>query len=51
MLPGIDNKVVKIKIRECFNLLETAKVTNKNSKDALRLMRFYQLLEDIKSVK
>ncbi len=50
-LPSIDNKVVRIKIRECINLLEGTEVKAPNTKHVLRLMRFYQLLEDVNDVK
>ena len=50
-LHSIDNKIVRIKMKECINLLECTEVKAPNTKHVLRLMRFYQLLEDINDVK
>ena len=47
-LPAIDDKVVKIKIRECIKLIEGIKYSTKqHTYNVLKLMRFYQLLEDV----
>jgi len=47
-LPAIDDKVVKIKIRECIKLIEAIKYSTKqHTYNVLKLMRFYQLLEDV----
>ncbi len=48
VFPKIDNKVVKIKITECLKMINRVKVSPKNETDnVLKLMRFYQLLEDV----
>ncbi len=49
LFPKIDDKVVKIKITECLKLIRKINVTPKNeTTNVLKLMRFYQLLEDVK---
>lgn len=49
-LPKIDDKVIKIKIKECINLVSKTKINNAEStNNVLKLMRFYQLLEDVKN--
>ncbi len=49
VFPKIDNKVVKIKIKECINLIETVNTKKgTTTNNVLKLMRFYQLLEDVK---
>ena len=49
-LPKIEDKVIKIKIKECINLVTKAKLKNTESTtNVLKLMRFYQLLEDVKN--
>tara|TARA_B100000287_G_C20607780_1_gene770784 strand:+ start:237 stop:1082 length:846 start_codon:yes stop_codon:yes gene_type:complete len=49
MFPKIDDKVIRIKISECINLVDNVKVRGaKNTKNVLKLMRFYQLLEDVR---
>ena len=48
-LPKIDNKVVKIKLKECMSLIKETRPSNKSyEKQILKLMRFHQLLEDVK---
>lgn len=49
VFPKIGNKVVKIKIRECIKLIEEVDTSKgKITDNVLKLMRFYQLLEDVK---
>jgi len=49
-LPKIEDKVIKIKIKECINLVNKTKFKNTESTvNVLKLMRFYQLLEDVKN--
>jgi len=49
MFPKIDDKVIRIKISECINIVDNVKVRGgKNTKNVLKLMRFYQLLEDVR---
>ena len=49
ILPQVDNKVVKIKLRECMSIITEAKPSSKSyTKEILKLMRFHQLLEDVK---
>jgi SMC interacting uncharacterized protein involved in chromosome segregation len=49
LVPKIDDKVTKIKIRECITLIKDVKVMGaKQTPNILKLMRFYQLLEDVK---
>lgn len=48
-LPKIEDKVIKIKVKECINLVEKTKFKKAESAGSmLKLMRFYQLLEDLK---
>jgi len=44
----IDNKIIKIKISECVKLLGETKIATPNNSHILKLMRFYQLLSEIK---
>ena len=44
----IDDKVIKIKIKECIHLIGNTNIKGKHTANVLRLMRFYQLLEDVK---
>ena len=44
----IDDKVIKIKIKECIHLIENSNIKGKHTSNVLKLMRFYQLLEDVK---
>jgi mRNA-degrading endonuclease RelE of RelBE toxin-antitoxin system len=49
-LPKIDDKVIKIKIKECIKLIEDTKYSSKqHSHNVLKLMRFYQLMEDVRN--
>ena len=49
-LPKIEDKVIKIKIKECINLVNKTKFKNTESTvNVLKLMRFYQLLEDVRN--
>ena len=48
MLPKINNRVIKIKIKECLNLIANKPVKSANSNNVLKIMRFYQLMEDVK---
>jgi len=45
----VDDKVIKIKIKECIHLIETTNIRGKHTANVLKLMRFYQLLEDVKN--
>jgi len=51
LLPKVDDKVVSIKIKECINIIDENYNTIgiNRTQHVLRVMRFYQLLEDIKS--
>jgi hypothetical protein len=51
LLPEIDDKVVSIKIKECINIIDKNYNTIgiNRTQHVLRVMRFYQLLEDIRS--
>mgnify|MGYP001158090365 FL=1 len=44
----IDNKIIKIKIAECVKLLNETKVTTPKTSQVLKLMRFYQLVSEIR---
>jgi len=44
----INDKVIKIKIKECIHLIESTNIHGKHTSNVLKLMRFYQLLEDVK---
>ena len=44
----INNKIIKIKIRECVKLLSETKIAQPNTQHILKLMRFYQLISEIK---
>jgi tRNA nucleotidyltransferase/poly(A) polymerase len=44
----ISDKVIKIKIKECIHLIESTNIQGKHTSNVLKLMRFYQLLEDVK---
>jgi len=49
-LSKIENKVIKIKLKECITLIRETKPSNRSySKDILKLMRFHQLLEDVRN--
>lgn len=49
VFPKIDDKIVRIKIKECVSLISSAKNNSKaHPNNILKLMRFYQLLEDVK---
>ena len=45
----VDDKVIKIKIKECIHLIENTNIRGKHTSNVLKLMRFYQLLEDVKN--
>ena len=47
---SIDNKVVKIKIKECVKLVNETKIAKPKTSHVLKLMRFYQLVSEIKNV-
>jgi hypothetical protein len=44
----IDDKVIKIKIKECIHLIGNMNIRGKHTANVLKLMRFQQLLEDVK---
>jgi mRNA-degrading endonuclease RelE of RelBE toxin-antitoxin system len=49
-LSKVDDKVIKIKIKECIKLIEDTKYsTKKHTHNVLKLMRFQQLVEDVKN--
>ena len=50
-LPSIDDPVVNIKIKECINIIDKNydAIGRDQTKHVLRVMRFYQLLEDVKN--
>ena len=50
-LPSIDDPVVNIKIKECINIIDKNydSIGRDQTKHVLRVMRFYQLLEDVKN--
>lgn len=49
VFPKINDKVVKIKLTECLKMIRKVNVTPKSeTTNVLKLMRFYQLLEDVK---
>tara|TARA_B100000902_G_scaffold86931_1_gene91112 strand:- start:5485 stop:6327 length:843 start_codon:yes stop_codon:yes gene_type:complete len=49
LYPQINNKVVKIKLKECVTLLNKTSVSQKNiDGNVLKLMRFYQLVSEVK---
>jgi hypothetical protein len=51
LYPQIENKVVKIKLKECVTLLNKTSVSQKNiDNNVLKLMRFYQLVSEVKGV-
>jgi hypothetical protein len=51
LYPQIDSKVVKIKLKECVTLLNKTSISQKNiESNVLKLMRFYQLVSEVKSV-
>jgi len=45
---SIDNKIMKIKITECVKLLSETKIATPTNAHVLKLMRFHQLLSEIK---
>tara|TARA_B100001113_G_scaffold302765_1_gene262374 strand:- start:3286 stop:4125 length:840 start_codon:yes stop_codon:yes gene_type:complete len=47
---SIDNKIVKIKIKECVKLVNETKIAKPKTSHVLKLMRFYQLVSEIKNV-
>ena len=47
---SIDNKIVKIKIKECVKLVNETKIAKPKTSHGLKLMRFYQLVSEIKNV-
>jgi hypothetical protein len=47
---SIDNKVIKIKIKECVKLVNETKIAKPKTSHVLKLMRFYQLVSEIKNV-
>jgi len=50
LLPKVDDKVITIKIKECVNIIDENYNTigRNHTQHVLRVMRFYQLLEDVR---
>ena len=51
LLPKIDDQVISIKIKECINIIDVNYHTigRNRTQHVLRVMRFYQLLEDVRN--